>query len=176
MLGWVCERASGIRMPELIADLVWAPLRTEHDMDAGIDSAGAVLHDGGLACCLRDLGRFGQMIADQGSVPGDGVVDDRRVVPAWWIRDTLQGEPDSREAFAASLDDTRMPGGMYRNQFWVPFPDQEVLLCLGIHGQMIYIDLPRRFVGVKLSSWPYPQDGALFGNTLALMRTLATVS
>src|SRR4051812_10176375 len=176
VLGWVCERASGVRMPELIADLVWAPLRTEHDMDAGIDPAGAVLHDGGLACSLRDLGRFGQMVADHGTVPGDGDVDEHQVVPAWWIRDTLHGGPDSREAFAVSKDDTRMPGGMYRNQFWVPFPDEEVLLCLGIHGQMVYMDLSRRFVGVKLSSWPYPQDATLFGNTIAIMRTLAAAA
>jgi CubicO group peptidase (beta-lactamase class C family) len=172
-LGWVCERASGIRMPELIAEFVWGPLRTEFDMDAGVDPAGAVLHDGGLAGCLRDLGRFGQMIADGGVVAGDGLVAERQVVPAWWIRDTTQGAPDSREAFAASKDDTRMPGGMYRNQFWVPFPGDEVVMSLGIHGQMVYVDLARRFVGVKLSSWPAPQDGALFGNTLALMRTLA---
>jgi CubicO group peptidase (beta-lactamase class C family) len=173
VLGWVCERASGVRMPELLADLVWSPLRTEFDMDAGIDSAGAVLHDGGLVGCLRDLGRFGQMIADNGRVPGDGVADEHQLVPAWWIRDTLDGAPDSRKAFASSEDDTRLPGGMYRNQFWVPYPDHDVLLCIGIHGQMVYVDLAQRFVGVKFSSWPYPQDATMFSNTLALMRTLA---
>ena len=62
---------------------------------------------------------------------------------------------------------------MYRNQFWVPYPGDEVLMCLGIHGQMVYVDLPRRFVVVKLSSWPAPQNAAMFGDTLALMRTLA---
>ncbi|HSS68711.1 MAG TPA: serine hydrolase [Nocardioidaceae bacterium] len=176
VLGWVCERASGVRMPDLLAEFVWGPLRTEYDMDAGVDPAGAVLHDGGLAGCLRDLGRFGQMIADDGVVPSDGVVDERQVIPAWWIRDTLQGDADSRDAFASSKDDTRMPGGMYRNQFWVPYPGDEVVMCLGIHGQMVYIDLPRRFVGVKFSSWPTPQNAAMFGDTLAMMRTLALSS
>jgi CubicO group peptidase (beta-lactamase class C family) len=173
VLGWVCERASGVRMPDLLSELVWGPLRSEYDMDAGVDPAGAVLHDGGLAGCLRDLGRFGQMVADNGVVPGDGVVDDFQVIPAWWISDTLKGAPDSREAFASSEDDTRLPGGMYRNQFWVPYSDEDVLLCIGIHGQMVYVDLPRRFVGVKFSSWPSPQDATLFGDTLALMRILA---
>lgn len=141
-------------------------------MDAGVDAAGAVLHDGGLAACLRDLGRFGQMLADDGRVQGDGVVEDRQVVPSWWIRDTAAGGPDSREAFAASPTDTRLPGGMYRNQFWVPYPDEDVLLCLGIHGQMIYVDRARGVVAVKLSSWPYPQDAAMFLDTLTLMRSV----
>jgi CubicO group peptidase (beta-lactamase class C family) len=160
-------------MPDLLADLVWGPLRCEFDMDAGVDPAGAVLHDGGLAGCLRDLGRFGQLLVDNGAVPGDAGADDRQVLPAWWIRDTLRGDSDSRDAFASSNDDTRLPGGMYRNQFWVPYPDEQVLLCIGIHGQLVYADLARRFVGVKFSSWPSPQDATMFGNTLALMHTLA---
>jgi hypothetical protein len=47
------------------------------------------------------------------------------------------------------------------------------VLCIGIHGQMVYVDQSRRFVGVKFSSWPSPQHAAMFSNTLALMRTLA---
>jgi len=168
VLGWVCERASGTRMPELLGEALWGPLGTEFDVDAGIDSAGAVLHDGGLAAALRDLARFGQLLADGGTVDG------RRVLPSWWIEDSLRGGSDSRQAFADSPTDSRLPGGMYRNQFWVPYPDEEVLLCLGIHGQLIYVDCRRNVVGVKLSSWPYPQDAAKFLDTLAVMKTLAT--
>ena len=62
------------------------------------------------------------------------------MVPAAWIADTLDGGPDSREAFAASPDDTRMPGGMYRNQVWFPYPGSNVVLCQGMCGQMIYVN------------------------------------
>jgi hypothetical protein len=51
-----------------------------------------------------------------------------------------------------------MPGGMYRNQFWLPYSDRPVLVCLGIHGQMVYIDFAADVVAVKLSCWPAPQD------------------
>ena len=54
---------------------------------------------------------------------------------------------------------------MYRNQFWVPRP--EVLLCLGIHGQLIWVEPERRLVVVKLSSWPTPQNVDLLLDTLA---------
>jgi len=167
VLGWVCERASGVRMPELLSDRLWSRLAPEYDADAAVDPAGAVMHDGGLAVTLRDLGRFGQLLLD------DGRVGDQQVVPAWWLADSYTGDHDSRAAFAASENDTRMPGGMYRNQFWVPFPDRDLLLCLGIHGQLVYVDLARRVVAAKLSSWPYPQDAGMLDATLAAIDTIA---
>jgi CubicO group peptidase (beta-lactamase class C family) len=169
MLGWVCERAGGVRMPDLLSEVLWAPLGTEQDLDASVDRAGAVLHDGGFACTLRDLARFGRMVADHGRV------GDRQVVPARWLDDAATGGPDSREAFAAS-GDTRMPGGMYRSQFWVPYPDRDVLMCLGIHGQMVYVDRSRRLVAVKLSSAPLPVDPDIYDDTIALIDQLAALT
>lgn len=161
VLGWICERAAGRRMPQLLSELIWQPIGAELDADAAVDRAGAVIHDGGIAGSLRDLGRFGQMLLDRGRV------DDRQVVPAAFIDDTYRGGTDSRAAFASSGTDTRMPGGMYRNQFWLPYPaDREVLLCMGIYGQMIYVDPARDFVAVKLSSWPTAQQPELLGATL----------
>jgi CubicO group peptidase (beta-lactamase class C family) len=168
VLGWACERAAGARMPELLSDLLWSRLGAEHDADISLDRAGVAIHDGGMSTALRDLARFGQMLADGGrSVTGE------QVLPAWWLRDTLAGDPGSREAFAASPTDTRMPGGMYRNTFWVPYPGPAVLLCLGIHGQMVYVDTAARVVGVKLSSWPVPQDPQML---LATLRTFDAIA
>ncbi|SDZ21804.1 hypothetical protein SAMN05216215_105243 [Saccharopolyspora shandongensis] len=31
-------------------------------------------------------------------------------------------------------------------------------LCLGIHGQLVYLDRANDVVGVKLSSWPAPLE------------------
>jgi CubicO group peptidase (beta-lactamase class C family) len=161
VLGWVCERAAAARMPELMSGLLWGSLGAEHDADISLDRVGLAVHDGGLSAALRDLARFGQMLADGGrSMTG------QQVLPAWWVRDTLAGDPDSRAAFAASPTDTRMPGGMYRNSFWVPYPGSAVLLSLGIHGQMVYVNTAANMVGVKLSSWPVPQDPVMLLATL----------
>jgi CubicO group peptidase (beta-lactamase class C family) len=161
VLGWACERASGAPMTELLSDLLWSRLGMEHDADISVDKAGVVVHNGGLSASLRDLGRFGQMLLDGGvSLAGERVLDED------WVRSSYLGGPDSRQAFAASPTDTRMPGGMYRNQFWLPYPDSRVLLCLGIHGQMVYVNPGARMVGVKLSSWPVPQDAAMLSATL----------
>jgi hypothetical protein len=48
-----------------------------------------------------------------------------------------------------------------------------VLLCLGIHGQMIYVNPRAQLVGVKLSSWPAAQDAAMFLDTLRMFDALA---
>jgi CubicO group peptidase (beta-lactamase class C family) len=168
VLGWACERAGGARMPELMSELVWSRLGVEHDADMSVDGVGTAVHDGGLSTTMRDLARFGQLLLDEGqSSTGE------RVLPASWIRDTLNGDPDSRQAFADSPTDTQMPGGMYRNQFWVPYADREVLLCIGIHGQMVYVNPAARMVGVKLSSWPVPQDAALLAATLKAFDAVA---
>jgi hypothetical protein len=47
-----------------------------------------------------------------------------------------------------------MPEGMHRNQFWLPYPDRDVLLCLGIHGQMLYVNVATGVVAAKLPAGP----------------------
>jgi CubicO group peptidase (beta-lactamase class C family) len=166
VLGWVCERAAGEPMPSLLSRLLWSRIAAD-DMDAGVDRAGAVFCDGGLAATLRDAARFGELLRLGGANGSD------RIIPASWIEDSLTGDADSREAFAQSPTETPpFPGGMYRNQFWVPYPDRRVLLCLGIHGQSIYVDIDRAMVVVKLSSCPSPVDPALDSASLAVAETI----
>jgi CubicO group peptidase (beta-lactamase class C family) len=162
VLGWVCESATGERFHKLVGELIWSRLGTDFDANVGVDAEGTGLFDGGVSAALCDLARFGAMIARDGTS-----LNNHQVVSAAWIEDSFAGGPDSREAFASSPDGARMPGGMYRNQFWFPWPDRQVLLCLGIHGQMIYVDRATGLVAVKLSSWPTPQDSWKLYSTLA---------
>jgi CubicO group peptidase (beta-lactamase class C family) len=168
VLGWVCEAAAGVQVPELMSQLLWGRLGAEFDANIGVDSVGTGMFDGGISAALRDLARFGTMILRDGtSLTG------QQVVPASWVHDTVTGAADSRDAFAAGPVDNGMPGGMYRNQFWIPYPSGAVLLCLGIHGQMIYINRPVRVVAAKLSSWPMPQDAWKLFSTLRAFDAVA---
>lgn len=168
MLGWVCEAASGTPMPELMSSLLWAKLGAESDAAICIDRFGTGTYDGGINATLRDLARFGSLFLNDGlSLSGE------RVLSAEWIEQTLSGAPDSRDAFATSPGDNQMPGGMYRNQMWFPYAGNDVVLCLGIHGQMIYINRPAEVVAVKLSSWPLPQDPARLFPTLRAFDAVA---
>lgn len=170
VLGWVCEAAAGQRMPELMSRLVWSNLGARTDAVIGIDPVGTGMFDGGINACLGDLVRFGSLLLREG-VSLTGV----QVLPPAWVADTLAGGPDSRAAFAASPDDFRMPGGMYRNQVWLPYPGDNVLLCIGIHGQMIYLNRAAGVVAAKLSSWPLPSDPSKLHPTIAAFDAVAAV-
>jgi CubicO group peptidase (beta-lactamase class C family) len=89
----------------------------------------------------------------------DGAALGRAVVPEAWLYDVRAPEPGVREAFSSTDNEPVLPGGWYRSQFWViPGPGGPVLVCLGIHGQLIYADRAARTVVVKLSSWPDAQN------------------
>ena len=165
-LGWVCERAGGARMADLVSSLIWAPMGAEHDGEIFCDGVGTAIHDGGLNATARDLARFGQMLLDGGAVPDAGRTM-RSVVPAQWLRQAWGVTSDVRDAFAASPAERSFPGGWYRNQFWFrPGGFGDVLLCLGIHGQMLHVSRRTRTVCAKLSSWPGPQNPAFMQDTL----------
>ncbi|MBV9206375.1 MAG: beta-lactamase family protein [Actinobacteria bacterium] len=166
VLGWVCERAAGQPMARLAAELVWAPMGAEHDAGLLHDGLGAAVYDGGLCATARDVARFGQMLLDGGAVP-DGDGGTRRVVPPQWLRRAWAVDADTRAAFAASPAEWAFPGGWYRHQFWFrPGGYGDVLLALGIHGQMVHVSRRTNTVCVKFSSWPRAQEPAYLEDTL----------
>lgn len=153
VLGWICEVAGAQRMPELMSELVWGRIGAQRDANIGVDTSGTGLFDGGISACLADMIRFGTLLLCDGtSLTG------QQVVPAAWIADTLQGGPDSRQAFAGNPDNNELPGGMYRNQVWLPYPGSDVLLCLGMCGQMIYVNRTAEVVAAKLSTQPHSHE------------------
>lgn len=170
VLGWICERAAGARMADLVSARVWQPIGAFHDAEVTVDPLGAAIHDGGISTTLRDLARFGLMLSAEGDVQG------RQVVPAEWIRMAAYPPVDVREAFAASDNEPYLTGGWYRNQFWfVPGDNGPILLCLGIHGQMVFVEPSTGLVAVKLSSWPLPQDPVKLLGTIEALRQLGRV-
>jgi CubicO group peptidase (beta-lactamase class C family) len=170
MLGWACERASGTRMADLISALVWQPIGAESDAEITCDPLGSAVPDGGISATARDLARFGQMLID------DGMSQDHVVVPAAWLAEVRSPDPGVREAFARTDNEYVLPGGWYRNQFWViPGPGGPVLVCLGIHGQLIYADRAARTVVVKMSAWPDAQNTAYLLDTLRACAVVASL-
>ena len=170
VLGWVCERATNTRMADLISELVWSPIGAERDAEITCDGAGTAIHDGGMCATARDLARFGVMLLAGGEAAG------RRVVPAAWLRESWTADPDILEAFARSVSGPYLPGGWYRNKFWfVPREHNVALLCLGIYGQMLYVNRGTGTVAAKLSSWPDAQSPAMLHDTLRAFDAIGAV-
>jgi hypothetical protein len=165
LLAWMLERASGMRYPELVSEALWSRIGAEQDADITIRH-GVALPDGGVCATLRDMARFGLMHLREGRV------GDARVVPRDWVLDTRHGDEECIAAYARAEDIEVHAGEMYRNQFWVLERDA-VYAALGIHGQMVWINVPADVVCVKLSTWPAPTDEELEGCCLAAFAAIA---
>lgn len=161
LLGWVAERAAGQRMADLIATRIWAPMGAEHDAEITCDVVGTGIHDGGVCATAVDLARFGQLLLDDGAVHGT------QVVPMSWLTESRTIDSDVRQAYTSSSAEQALPGGWYRNHFWViPGMSGDVQLCIGIYGQLVFVEHATRTVAVKLSSWPWAQYGSALVDTV----------
>ena len=163
MLGWVMERASGVRFVELLAHELWGPLGAEFDADLSLDRLGAPRTAGGLCVTVRDLARFGQMVLER------GVADGRRVVPGWWI-DDIRRNGDAR---AWAKGSKWLPGARYRSKWYLLPGDRDIHCAIGIHGQWIYIDPVAAVVIAKFSSDPTPSEDAVNDRHIAAFDAVA---
>ncbi|GAA2565000.1 serine hydrolase domain-containing protein [Mycolicibacterium diernhoferi] len=167
-LGWICEIASGRRMPALMSELLWSHIGARSDATIGVDADGTGFFDGGVSACLTDLIRFGSLFLHDGvSLTG------QQVVPAAWIADTLAGGPDSRQAFDAGPGENPMPGGMYRNQVWFPRAGNNVVLCQGMRGQLVYVNRSAGIVAAKVSTQQDAGDAQMLLDTLRAFDAVA---
>lgn len=167
VLAWIAEAVTGQPFSIVTSEYVWSKIGAAHAAQVCQDRWGGSIADGAISTTLRDLARFGEMIARGGTTAGG-----ERVLSAEWVDDIFTGAEDSAKVFAASPSGRSYPGGMYRSQFWVPSADRSVVIGIGIHGQMLYVDRATQTVGVKLSSDPEPVSLAAQHGTLAMFEAI----
>lgn len=156
VLAFAMQRATGKRLADLVSEELWQKLGCEESACFTVDRTGYALADGGLNACLRDYGRFGQMILEGGA----------GIVPAGWIEETRTGKYE--QVYNASF-----PACSYRNQFWIEDRDSRNLMCRGVFGQLIHINFAERIVCVKLSTYPEFSNGPLGVATLNAVHAIA---
>jgi len=159
------ERATNQSVATLLEEKLWQPLTPEQDASVVVDSSGFPYFGAGMSACARDLARFGQLLAQNGELNGV------QIVPADWITDTLQGSGELKRLFAEGDYAEMTPGGHYRNQVWADSANQQ-LICIGIHGQTIFVDQRTQAVIVKLSTHPESAEMSLFADTFDAMRAI----
>lgn len=141
ILGWLLERVSGgSTVAAYTAQRLWEPLGAEADgfyiLD-GEPGVGREFSGAGFNATLRDFGRIGQLMLNEGKGPGG-----RQIVPAEWIRESTRP--------------TGGPGPGYGYQWWT-VANSSAYQAVGLQGQFIYVDPATRTVVVKLSYFP-PDD------------------
>ena len=155
VVGAVVEAATGKPLAAYLTEKIWVPWGIEQDASWWLESPnGMGFGGGGISATLRDFGRFGLFVAN------DGVIDGRRVVPAGWF-----DQAGSAQEIGGKLVDY--------GYLWWPLPKgdpihQGAFEARGIFGQLIYISRKEHLVVVVLSARSKPTgmnvipDEALF--------------
>ena len=156
VMGWVLERATTTDFAALVSQELWGKLGAERDAYVLLDPHQAAYSDCGFNATLRDLGRFAQMMLQEGAYNG------RQIVPQAWIRDIRRGG-DSRAwkdgGFYAEMKARYgYAEGSYRSYWYVADPTVGLYSAIGLAGQLIVIDPKSKTVVIKFSSETGPQS------------------
>jgi CubicO group peptidase (beta-lactamase class C family) len=167
LLAAVVAAATGRKLADYFAETIWGPAGMEADGHWQLESEGGLELGGlGVSARLRDVGRFGQLVLEDGEA-----FNGRRVLPPGW-RD-LAGQPDS----AATAFGRLAPGNPtgYGYHWWAvaPLPcgvNNGAFSANGAHGQIILVNPAERVVVAIQSAWRQGHDSEASAETVALLR------
>ncbi len=182
-LGWIVERASGKPLATLASERLWRPLGAEQDAYFTIDGIGTAHPGGGMNAGLRDLGRLGLALANNGVVDGVSVIPPAAlasIVPASQAvdSDAKATEGDNIIAAHAPLAAARITGeraeywSHYRSMWWYPKGQPSVVAARGVHGQILLVDADADLVIVRLASHPVAGNSAIDPITLPVLEKI----
>src|SRR5690606_17553510 len=145
LVGEIVSRATGMSLSDYLSERVWKPAGMEsyafYVLD-GPPGIGKEFTAGGFNAVLRDYGRIGLMMLNEGEANG------QRILPAEWVEEsTTPGPGSARE-------------GLGYAYLWWTVDGSEAYTMLGGEGQFVYVDPPSETVIVKLSHIPVGPDGA----------------
>ncbi len=145
IMGAILEGAIGRPATEYLSEKIWSRLGMEQPAGWWLEAPGGMILAGsGINATLRDFGRFGQFVLD------DGVIDGERIVPEGWFK----------EAGAPLLGGQQGYG--YGYMWWTPDPkyteSEGAFMAFGIYGQNMYINPKKKLVIVTLCARSKPSS------------------
>ncbi len=150
VLGCLVAAAMGEGLAATMSRAIWGPAGMEFDAFYTLESDGGQEIGGSRAgIALRDFGRFGQFILE------DGVAGGRRILPEGWVAEA------GRRHFAADPPANGYGADGYGYSWWIDLDG--AMVAVGFAGQSIYVNRAARTVIVTLSCWPQPPHAAAYG-------------
>ena len=162
MLGWIISRVSGKSVTELASERLWRRMGAEQDAYQTVDGKGVPFAGGGLSAGLRDLGRLGLLMLNEGAINGE------RLFPADVVRSIRAGGDPTKFSGYPTI-----PNGSYTSQWWVFHNEHGAFAARGVHGQAIYIDPTADMVLVRFASFPQAQNGLIDPTSLPAYQAVA---
>jgi CubicO group peptidase (beta-lactamase class C family) len=145
MVGALLEAATHKPLATYLSEVLWSRLGMERDATWWVESPGGMgLAGSGLGATLRDYGRIGLLVQQ------DGIIDGRQIVPAGWFQEAGSGH----RIGGKSVD---------YGYLWWPIPAGDPIhrgafQARGIFGQHLYINPAQKLVIVVLSARPKPDS------------------
>lgn len=162
LTGLVVQRATKKNLADYLQEKIWQPYGMESDGAWWLESDGGVAFGGGgFNATLRDWGRFGLYVMNNGVLP-----DGTATLPPNWMSDAT--------TWTAISTPPGAPFGLYGYMWWnnpvdptvnnpqpVTSPNSDwTFFALGVYGQLIAINQKEKLVMVQWSTWDTPKGVA----------------
>ena len=144
VLAAVLRGATGMSLSEYLTPRLWQAIGAETPALWRAAPTGLERAAGNFNATLRDYGRLGIVLANDGMRPDDH----QQVIP----RDYLLEATDWRRAPAAFRPRTATPYYGYNYQFWVFPTEKRRFAMIGVYGQMILVDPELKLVMVQTAA------------------------
>lgn len=165
VLALALRAAVGVPLAEYLSQKIWQPMGAQADATWHVDASGQEFGHSGINATLRDWGRLGMLLAN------DGALNGRQIVPAEWVRAMTTAESPHLQVGVA----TRFNG--YGYQTWIIDHGKRMFALLGVRGQAVFVDPETKTVVVHTAVHATPREldsraeqFALFRGILAWMK------
>ena len=159
-LGLVLVAATGQTLSDYFSAKIWSRIGAEHDAAWGIDAHGQETAFCCLNITLRDWGRLGRLLAN------DGAWNGAQIIPRDWVI-------SATTPAAAFLQPGHGAGFYgYGYQVWLLPGTRRQFVLLGIHGQALYVDPASKLVLVHTAVRVMPSRDPMAAELGALWRAL----
>lgn len=151
--GFVIEAATNMRLHEYESKKIWGKIGAIDDAFhyRAVESSESCAA-GNFCARAEDYARLGWMLVNQGQLPGQS-----RVISPEWITNTLTPDPKVKGLIPQKSPEARLKNGVrsygYNNNWYLPEGEEKILVAWGAFGQMLYINLSQKTVGVVFSAW-----------------------
>jgi CubicO group peptidase (beta-lactamase class C family) len=159
VLGLVVRAATGKPLADYLSEKIWKPMGAESDASWMIDKGGYEIGYAGINATVRDYGRLGMLLAN------DGMLDGRRILPSGWVK---AATTPSAKQFEPGHARAGLFG--YGYQTWLLGGKERQFMLRGLRGQAIFVDPVTKLVLVQTSAGDV---AGVSGDLLALWFTVS---
>jgi CubicO group peptidase (beta-lactamase class C family) len=163
-LGWIISRVTDKSVAQLLSERLWSQMGAEQDGYMTVDAKGTPFAGGGLSAGLRDLGRIGLLMLNDGKLNGEQLFPEK-------VTDNIRAG-GNKEVFAKAGYNT-LEGGSYRSMWWLLHNEHGAFAARGVHGQTIYVDPTADMVIVRLASFPVAKNARIDPTSLPAYQAVA---